>query len=297
MKLKKLLGIGAVLIFILLTISSAFAETKYLPEVPQKVSKNGNRYGQWNACNFGEKKMKKKVVVNGKEVSVIYQMAQTVKNLDILVIQEVSTSDFGAKAVAMFADELNRTGSKWEYIVSDRTSGDGSERYAVLWKTSAVSFIVRPNSGLDIALSSVLDREPYHAQLKMKSKNLNVYSFHLVPTAKNPENEARLVEAHASVFDKDYAILSGDFNLGHKVLDKHFEGIMSLKHQIEGKTSLKTKEKNSEYLHQEYDNIYTGKKIKVNNTAIIDFVKNIGDLEEARKLSDHLIAYIEFEML
>ena len=287
--------VSVLLCFVIASIAGA--QTEYVSQVPQKVSKNGIRYGQFNACNIGETKMKKKMKVGGKEVSVIAQMAQVTKDLDILVIQEVSTSDFGAKAIAMLADELNRTGTKWDYIVSDKTSGDGSERYAILWKTSVVSYIVRPNSGLEFTLSSLMDREPYHAQLKIKGKNLNIYSFHLVPTAKNPENEAKLVEAHASVFDKEYSILSGDFNLGHKVLDNHFEGIMSLKHQIEGKTSLKMKVKDGNYYAEEYDNIYTGKKIKVNKSAIIDFVKNIGDLTEARKLSDHLIAYVEFEML
>jgi endonuclease/exonuclease/phosphatase family metal-dependent hydrolase len=196
----------------------------------------------------------------------------------------------------MLADELNRTGSKWDYYVSDKTSGDGSERYAILWKTSAVTYILKPNTSVMSEIGNLMDREPLHATLKVKGKNLNIYSLHLVPTAKNPENEAAVIGSHAALFDKKYSIMSGDFNLGHKKLDKYFETALGLKHNIEGKTSLKTKEKNGEYLAQEYDNIYTGSEINVLDSGIYDFVLQVGDLEEARKLSDHLIAFIVFEM-
>lgn len=296
MKIKTTIISIAILIVSFLFAINTHADSKYVSELPKKLSKSSIAYGQWNACNFGDKKMKKTLQVDGNEVSVISYMAKMTSSLDILVLQEISTSDFGAKAVAKLADELNRTGSKWDYYVSDKTSGDGSERYAILWKTSVVSYIVRPTSGLMSELSELMDREPLHAHLKIKGKDIHIYSFHLVPTNKRPENEVKTIALNADLFEKNNSIASGDFNLGHKKLNPYFEDVLHLKHNIEGKTSLKSKEKNGEYLAKEYDNIYTGSAINVIDAGVYDFVQKIGDLEEARKVSDHLLAYIIFEI-
>ncbi len=47
----------------------------------------------------------------------------------------------GAQAVARLADELNRKGTKWDYVISDPTSSSAykTERYAFIWKTSKVT--------------------------------------------------------------------------------------------------------------------------------------------------------------
>jgi hypothetical protein len=44
---------------------------------------------------------------------------------------------------ARLADELNRTGSKWDYIISDPTSSSPykTERYAFIWKTNKLKQI------------------------------------------------------------------------------------------------------------------------------------------------------------
>ena len=64
-------------------------------------------------------------------------MANTIKDFDIVAIQEVVAKDpGGAQAIARLADALNRMGSKWDYTVSSPTSSSAykSERYAFLWK-------------------------------------------------------------------------------------------------------------------------------------------------------------------
>jgi hypothetical protein len=46
------------------------------------------------------------------------------------------------QAVARLSDELNRTGSKWDYIISDPTSSSHiKERYAFIWKTNKLKQI------------------------------------------------------------------------------------------------------------------------------------------------------------
>ncbi|MBE5322017.1 hypothetical protein IM793_22875 [Pedobacter sp. MR2016-19] len=41
-------------------------------------------------------------------------MAETVRPYDLIAIQEV-VAGYGGQAVARLADELNRTGQKWDY--------------------------------------------------------------------------------------------------------------------------------------------------------------------------------------
>jgi deoxyribonuclease-1-like protein len=57
--------------------------------------------------------------------------------------------------VARLNDALNRKGFKWDYSVSDPTSGDNSykkERYAFLWKTSKIKLIGKAWLELNIML-------------------------------------------------------------------------------------------------------------------------------------------------
>lgn len=309
MKKHSLLKLSVILIVVFCLSAFAFAETKYVNSLPGK-QKGELLYGQWNACNFGKSKLEdskkknpdgtkkiKTLMVRGVgEVPVITYMAKIAAPLDFLVIQEVSTSDSGAQAVAKLADELNRTGAKWDYYISDKTTGDGTERFAILWKTSVVSFFAKPKSGLVQGLAEKMDREPLHAQFKVSGKDLHIYSYHLVPTPKNPESEAATIGANKAQFQIGATIMSGDFNLGHKVLDKYFEGMLGLTHNTEGKTSLKSKGTISDHMAEEYDNIYSGPGIQVTDSGIFDFVTNVGDLKEARKLSDHAIVYIKFRM-
>ena len=75
-------------------------------------------------------------------------IANTIKDYDIVLIQEVVAKDpAGAQAVGRLGEALNRKGAKWEYRISDPTSGDNSykkERYAYLWKSANVTLIGRP---------------------------------------------------------------------------------------------------------------------------------------------------------
>jgi hypothetical protein len=66
----------------------------------------------------------------------IARYAQTVLGYDIIAIQVGRL--WRCQAVAKLADELNRTGTKWDYVISEPTSSSAykTERYAFIWKTS-----------------------------------------------------------------------------------------------------------------------------------------------------------------
>lgn len=78
-----------------------------------------------------------------------------------MALQEVVAGHGGAQAVAKLADELNRKGAKWDYIVSDPTSSSAykTERYAFLWKTSKVKKIGK--AWLEKKYHLEIDREPF----------------------------------------------------------------------------------------------------------------------------------------
>jgi hypothetical protein len=63
------------------------------------------------------------------------------RDYDIIAVQVVA--GYGGEAVARLSDELNRTGSKWDYIISDPTSSSPykTERYAFIWKTNKLKQI------------------------------------------------------------------------------------------------------------------------------------------------------------
>lgn len=66
----------------------------------------------WNIENIGKSK-------SDQEVAFI---ANTIRDYDIIAIQEVVAGYGGAQAVARLADELNRKEAKWGYVISNPTS-------------------------------------------------------------------------------------------------------------------------------------------------------------------------------
>src|SRR6187402_929541 len=66
----------------------------------------------WNLQNFGKSK-------SDEEIAFI---ANTIKDYDIIAIQEVVAGNGGAQAVARLAEALNQKGAKWDYRISAPTS-------------------------------------------------------------------------------------------------------------------------------------------------------------------------------
>ncbi|EKD66591.1 MAG: hypothetical protein ACD_49C00029G0019 [uncultured bacterium (gcode 4)] len=262
-------------------------------------NKSGFTYAQFNAFNFGESKVKSTIKMPNKsfEIPTIEAMARLLKDFDIISIQEVSTGPWGGKAVAKLLDSLNRLGAPWDYLLSDPTQGPGTERFVTIFRKDKFDGI-HNKSALLSELDSGVNREPFHSVLKEKKtgKYVHIYSFHLQPKSKDPKSELQAIANGLDAFEKQNVIVSGDFNLGHKDTDVVFEKVFGLIHHFEEKTSLKTKVVKGNYKLKEYDNIYTSTDIKVMNRGVLDFVGIIGNLDEARKISDHLIPWIRFEL-
>ena len=85
------------------------------------IAQNGILVCTWNLKDFGKTKSE-------TEIDFI---ANTVKEYDVLAIEEVVAGEGGTQAVARLADALNRKGSKWDYTFSDPTSSSSykTERY------------------------------------------------------------------------------------------------------------------------------------------------------------------------
>ena len=66
----------------------------------------------WNLKDFGDSKSQQE----------IEYIATTIKRFDIIAIQEIVAGHGGAQAVARLMDALNRTGSSWDYALSEPTS-------------------------------------------------------------------------------------------------------------------------------------------------------------------------------
>lgn len=240
----------------------------------------------WNLYNFGR----------SKEAEDIDYISSQIKGYDIVTIQEISTTPPGAQAVAKLADELNRTGSQWDYVLSDPTTGDGKERYAYLWKTSKAE--LKGKAWLEKSLEDEIDREPYMArfQIKKTEEILLLGSFHAIPTAKKPENEIVLLDAISKKYSKDKILIMGDFNLSqkHEAFDKlKKRGLVPC--ITNQKTSLRMKEKDGELLGQEYDNIFYDKTLSLKSAGVVEFHKDFKTLLKARDISDHIPVWLQLE--
>ncbi len=245
------------------------------------------KIASWNVANIGISK-------DDEEVEYI---AQLLKGFDIVAIQEISTKLSGPRAIAKLNERLNNTGARWDYIISDPTSGAGSERYAYMWKKSATDLASKTWLVGAQAIDDSLDREPYMARFYFGEDRLLISNFHAVPTTKKPQKEIVYLDNIHRLYRKDDMVFLGDFNLSQKhkafdeLKDSGYEA--ALENQ---KTSLRRIKTSSGYLAQEYDNIFVEKSpLRIKRSGIVDFVPDFESLKEARQISDHLPVWAEIE--
>lgn len=241
----------------------------------------------WNVENIGQSK-------SNVEISF---MANTVKDFDIIAIQEVVAGDGGAQAVARLADELNRKGAKWDYTISDPTSSSAykTERYAFLWKTARVKKTGK--AWLELKYHLEIDREPYLCTFQYENKQFTVVNFHAITKKMQPETEIKYFKFLPSEYPSLNLIFVGDFNCpqSHTVFNPLKK--MGYKPIFENqKTSLKKECDYEDCLASEFDNIFYNTKIKKLNSGVLHFYKNFNSLKEARKISDHIPIWFEFSV-
>jgi endonuclease/exonuclease/phosphatase family metal-dependent hydrolase len=241
----------------------------------------------WNIANFGQSKSDK----------TIHYIANYLKGYDIIAVQVVAGYG-GVQAVARLSDELNRTGSKWDYIISDPTSSSPykTERYAFIWKTNKLKQIGK--AWLEKKYHSEIEREPYLGTFQYQDKQFTVVNFHAITKQTKPETEIKYFKFFPGEYPTLNLIFAGDFNCpqSHTV----FIPLRKMGYQsilVGQKTSLKQKYKNNNYLASEYDNMYyKTSKIKSINKGVLSFYKDFNTLKEARKVSDHIPIWFEFSL-
>ena len=294
-------------IFVLCVTSVAFHTSsckeansqEELKHTQLQIEKNEEEYKQtlenaacitiasWNIANLGQ----------SKDATEIQVMAQSLKDFDIVAVQEVVASAPGPQAVAKLDDALDRTGAKWDYVISNETGGTGTERYAYFYKTSKVSIVGKPTLASDLAYS--IDREPFLCEFKTAQGNFFLASLHAVPESKFPETEIQQLHILDEKFEDKNLLIMGDFNCIHT--NNAFSNLRNrgMKETFfKEKTTLKMKPNaQGEYKANCFDNIwYEADEMTVGQKGVVDFTSCCVDVATARKISDHLPVWACFTL-
>lgn len=242
----------------------------------------------WNIENFGK----------SKSETQLNFIANTIKNYDIITIQEVVAGYGGAQSVTKLVEILNQKGSKWDYQISNPTSSSAykTERYAFIWKTNKAS--LKGNTWLEKKYNLEIDREPYFATFEIDKKTITLVTFHAITKNRQPETEIKYFKFLPQEYPHLNLVFIGDFNCpqSHTVFNplKKMGYTSILQNQ---KTSLKQKCQTNNCLASEFDNMfYRINSINCINSGVVSFYKKFNSLKEARKISDHIPVWIEFSM-
>lgn len=253
---------------------------------PVPVAEGPVRLASWNIANLG----------GSKDAFEIGVMAETLRDFDLVAVQEVITSPAGADAVARLDDALDRTGAAWDYALSPATSGRGTERYAFFWKPSAVRLVGRP--WLDAGLDPLVDREPFLGRFEARAsgRTLLLASFHAVPKSKEPALENRLLYRLEADYPDDDLVIAGDFNLD--AADEAFDPLRQagFRAALAGEsTTLKMfPSETGETRANPYDNLfYESNTLRPMAVGVADFSARFPTLKAARAVSDHLPVWME----
>ena len=241
----------------------------------------------WNIQHFGKSK---------SDAEILF-IANTLKDFDIIAIQEVVAGAGGAQAVARLADELNRKGSKWDYVISDPTISTpyAAERYAYLWKTSHVTKV--SEGWLEQHYKDLIDREPFFVDFNYQNQNFTLVNFHAIPKKKQPETEIKYFRFFPEKYPDRNLIFLGDFNIpqSHTV----FNPLKKIGYQpalVGQKTTMKMQCVGNDCLASELDNIFFNTNtVHMISSGVIHFYKNFPDMEAARNLSDHIPIWAEID--
>lgn len=244
----------------------------------------------WNIQKLGK----------SKDYTTINNIANLVKEYDLIAIQEVVSGNGGAKAVGKLVNELNRKGFKWDYAISDPTiiPKYKTERYAFIWKKSKLQNISRGH--LLTELEFEIYREPFIMKFKIKNSNkvFQIINYHSRKYTDDPKYEINILCNYIISSNDLNVIIAGDFNV--ETSDTIFKSLLNGNYIGTNnfhKTTLKRKCKNNSYLSRSIDNVFINKfYFNLLESKVIDFVKNCDHLTEARKISDHLPILVEFEI-
>ncbi|WP_047246514.1 endonuclease/exonuclease/phosphatase family protein [Maribacter thermophilus] len=239
----------------------------------------------WNIQDFGKTK-------NNAELE---QIAELVRDADIVAIQEVVAGYGGAQAVAKLSDLLNRKGAKWDYVISDPTESPkyATERYAFIWKTKHIK--IKNRGRLLSELKTVIDREPFLLDFFVENKRFTIVNFHSRPHSKEPRPEITALTDYLITNSTTPMILAGDFNVNEA--DPIFDTFKKNGYTAaiaDQKTTLKKSCDGQDYRNHAIDNIFYPKEILKKESNVIDFIRDCGNLQMARDLSDHLPVYLNF---
>ena len=242
----------------------------------------------WNIENFGKSKSETQLNFT----------ANTIKDYDIITIQEVVAGYGGAQSVAKLVEMLNQKGSKWGYQISNPTSSSAykTERYAFIWKINKAK--LKGNTWFEKKYNLEIDREPYFATFEIDKKSITLVTFHAITKSKQPETEIKYFKFLPAEYPNLNLIFIGDFNCpqSHTVFNplKKMGYTSILQNQ---KTSLKQKCQTNNCLASEFDNMfYKINSINYINSGILPFYKKFNSLKEARKVSDHIPIWLEFSL-
>jgi endonuclease/exonuclease/phosphatase family metal-dependent hydrolase len=241
----------------------------------------------WNLCDMGK----------SKSAESIEQMAHILKEFDVVALQEIVAGAEGAKAVIKLVDELETTGFKWSYSISNPTIGNKQkrERYAFLWKPSKVKQIGKP--WLDNNFEQEIEREPYLCTFQYEEKNFTLVNFHAITKRLQPETEIKYFKFYPSKYPTLNLIFAGDFNCpqNHTVF-----GPLKRMGFSPALTNIKTTLKQTcvrDCTASEFDNFFAdANKIEIRDSGAISFYKTSATFEAARKLSDHLPIWMTFKL-
>ena len=238
----------------------------------------------WNIQNFGTQK--------APYMSLI---SNTLRDADIVMIQEVQIDSDGIKAIRILKTELEKSGSEWTYIISPPTHGRGTECYAYLWKSKKVK--LKNFAWLETSLDSLIDREPFLARFECGRQIILLANLHAVPKKKMPWFEILELDRLDLLYKKDNLIIAGDFNL--EATNRAFDELRTLGFKqalFALKTTIKMEVQSGEKFAHEYDNfIFEKDSFTILKSGRIDFTTHFYTLQEARKVSDHLPVFIIVE--
>jgi endonuclease/exonuclease/phosphatase family metal-dependent hydrolase len=228
-------------------------------------------------------------------------LARTIRNFDIVAVQEIRTRDQGATATLV--DQVNSIGRQYDYVLSDRLGRTSQkEQFAFIFDTRTVT-VDRNQLYTLYDPDDLVHREPFVAMFRALGPSIDqAFTFTLVNLHTDPDLIDRenvllpqiIQEVRNDGRHEDDIIVLGDFNDSASKLTKLMMAPADLMWALPNDTPTNTRG------DAQYDNILFSRQFTDEFTGrggVFDFLREFNlTSEQALRVSDHMPVWAEFRV-
>ena len=236
----------------------------------------------WNMGEYSTNKTRK----------ALETMADILRDADIVVLQNIQSSQGTKMDIKKIAQMLDMKDKNWDFITSEKVDGKGD--LAFLWDTKKISIHNVHMIRTSRSCGHYMEHAPVIGSFIFNKEKFQIVSF---IAASSEEKAQKEISDYIGCdrFNRDSLIALGDFNLPPGKVNPLFREY-GFVNQTESRRSMVKNKINRSCSHRTSSHIFTkNSSVDVCASGVVDLANIINDHEDVKNVSEHMPVFIIFQ--